>query len=76
MIRHWQQGVASGKWQNEPGLDRRQTRILRMVPDARRDEARTILTENPAELFGFDIDALQPIANRVCPTAEDLVGAT
>ncbi len=42
-IRHWQQGVASGKWQNEPGLDRRQTRILRMVPDARRDEARTIL---------------------------------
>lgn len=42
-IRHWQQGVASGKWQNEPGLDRRQTRILRMVPDARRAEARAIL---------------------------------
>jgi uncharacterized membrane protein len=42
-IRHWQQGVASGKWQNEPGLDRRQTRILRMVPDARREEARAIL---------------------------------
>ena len=42
-IRHWQHGVASGKWQNEPGLDRRQTRILRMVPDARRGEARMIL---------------------------------
>ena len=42
-IRYWQQGVASDKWQNEPGLDRRQTRILRMVPDARREEARTIL---------------------------------
>jgi len=42
-IRHWQRGVASGKWQNEPGLDRRQTRILHMVPDARRDETRTIL---------------------------------
>ncbi len=42
-IRQWQQGVASGKWQNEPGLDRRQTRILRMVPDARREEARAIL---------------------------------
>ncbi|MFQ5566809.1 MAG: periplasmic heavy metal sensor, partial [Paracoccaceae bacterium] len=42
-IRHWQHGVASGKWQNEPGLDRRQTRILRMVPDARREEARAIL---------------------------------
>ena len=42
-IRHWQQGVAGGKWQNEPGLDRRQTRILRMVPGARREEARAIL---------------------------------
>jgi len=42
-IRHWQHGVTSGKWQNEPGLDRRQTRILRMVPDARREEARAIL---------------------------------
>jgi uncharacterized membrane protein len=42
-IRYWQHGAASGKWQNEPGLDRRQTRILRMVPDARRGEARTIL---------------------------------
>ena len=42
-IRHWQYGVASGKWQNEPGLDRRQTRILHMVPDARREEAREIL---------------------------------
>jgi len=42
-IRHWQQGVASGKWQNEPGLNRQQTRFLRMVPDARREEARTIL---------------------------------
>ena len=39
------------------------------------DEVRTILTDNPAELYGFDVDALQPIANRVCPTAEGLVGA-
>jgi len=42
-VRHWQHGVASGKWQNEPGLDRQQTRFLRMVPDARREEAREIL---------------------------------
>ena len=42
-VRHWQQGGASGKWQNEPGLDRRQTRLLRMVPDARHEEARAIL---------------------------------
>ena len=42
-IRHWQQGVAGGKWQNEPGFNRQQTRFLRMVPDARREEARAIL---------------------------------
>jgi hypothetical protein len=36
---------------------------------------RTILTDNPAELYGFDIDALQPIADRVCPSVEELVGA-
>ena len=39
------------------------------------DEAWTILTHNRAELYRFDIDALQPIADRVCPTAEALVGA-
>ena len=31
------------KTANEPGLDRRQSRILRMVPEARRDAARAIL---------------------------------
>ena len=38
-----QQKVTSGKSQNEQGLDRRQTRILRMVPEARQDEAWVIL---------------------------------
>ncbi len=38
------------------------------------DEVRTILTDNPAALYGFDIETLQPIADRVCPTAEELVG--
>ena len=42
-IRHWQGGPFSSKQQNEPGLNRRQTRILRMVPETRHDEARTIL---------------------------------
>lgn len=37
-------------------------------------EVRTILTDNPAEVYGFDIDALQPIADRVCPTVDELVG--
>ena len=34
-IRHWQHGVASGKWQNEPGLDRPQTRNRPLVPAPR-----------------------------------------
>lgn len=41
--RHWQDASHNSKPANEPGLDRRQSRILRMVPEARRDEARTIL---------------------------------
>jgi hypothetical protein len=36
---------------------------------------RAILCENPARLYGFDLAALQPIADRVCPTVEDLVGS-
>jgi hypothetical protein len=39
------------------------------------DEVRTILTDNPAALYDFDTEALQPIANRVCPTADELLGA-
>ena len=39
------------------------------------DEVRTILTDNPAGLYDFDTEALQPIANRVCPTADELLGA-
>ena len=42
-MRHWQGGYYTNKPHNEPGLDRRQSRILRMVPDVRRDEAREIL---------------------------------
>jgi hypothetical protein len=42
-VRHWHGGSYHSKWQTEPGLDRRQSRVLHMVPDARRDEARTIL---------------------------------
>ncbi len=39
------------------------------------EDVRTILTDNPARLYGFDIEALQPIADRVCPTVQELVGA-
>ena len=41
--RHWQDDSDNSRPANEPGLDRRQSRILRMVPEARRGEARTIL---------------------------------
>jgi uncharacterized membrane protein len=48
-IRHWQEGPNSGRFQNEPGLDRSQSRILRMVPEARREEAREILLSRQEE---------------------------
>lgn len=34
------------------------------------DEATTILTENAARVYNFDIDALRPIAEQFCPTKE------
>ena len=39
------------------------------------DEVRTILTDTPAALYGFDVDSLQPIADRVGPTAAELTGS-
>ena len=42
-MRHRQDVPLSRMTHNEPGLDRRQTRILHMVPDQRRSEAREIL---------------------------------
>jgi uncharacterized membrane protein len=48
-LRHWQAESERVRQPNEPGLDRRQSRILRMVPEARRDEARTILLSRQDE---------------------------
>jgi len=42
-IRHWQFDSRDSRWRNEPGMDRQQSRILRMVPEARREDARVIL---------------------------------
>ena len=39
------------------------------------EETRMILTDNPAGIYGFDVDELQPLADEICPTVEDLVGA-
>ena len=35
-------------------------------------ELRLILGGNAAALYGFDLDALQPIADKVCPTIEEV----
>lgn len=38
------------------------------------DDVRAILTDNPARIYGFDVGSLQPIADRVGPSVEELVG--
>jgi predicted TIM-barrel fold metal-dependent hydrolase len=57
-----------GTW---PRTRKSLARCFRGIPI---DEARAILTDNPAKLYGFDVAALQPVADRVCPTTEELVG--
>ncbi len=39
------------------------------------EDVRAILTDNPARVYGFDVEALQPVADRVGPTMEELAGA-
>ena len=39
------------------------------------DEVATILTDNPARLYGFDLDVLRPIAERVGPDIDELQAA-
>jgi len=36
------------------------------------DETQTILGANAAEMYGFDVAALAPLADRIGPTPEDL----
>ena len=48
-LRHWQEG-SYGRVEAEPGLDRRQTRLLRMVPEEGREEARRILLSRTEEI--------------------------
>lgn len=38
-------------------------------------DVRAILTENPARIYGFDVAMLQPIADRVGPSMDEVVGA-
>lgn len=38
------------------------------------DDVRAILTDNPVRIHGLDVGSLQPIADRVGPSVEELVG--
>ena len=38
------------------------------------DEARAILGTNAAEAYGFDLDLLNPIAERVGPSLDEVIG--
>ena len=39
------------------------------------DEVRMILSDTPAEVYGFDLGTLQPVADRVGMTLEELGAA-
>ena len=38
------------------------------------EDVRAILTDNPARVYGFDVESLRPVADRVGPTMEELAG--
>jgi predicted TIM-barrel fold metal-dependent hydrolase len=57
-----------GTW---PRTRKSLARCFHGVPEK---DVRSILSENPARVYGFDLDVLQPIADRVGPTMQDLVG--
>src|SRR5262249_28954724 len=40
--------------------------------DVPADEVRAMTSENAAKVYGFDLDALQPIADRIGPTPEEI----
>ncbi len=58
-----------GTW---PGTQKSLRRCFKGLPI---EDVETILSSNPATLYGFDVEPLQAIANQVGPTAADLVGA-
>ena len=49
--------------------------ITRASPRTSAGVPSAITAPNPARIYGFDVDALQPIADRVCPSLKELTGA-
>lgn len=58
-----------GTW---PKTRKSLSRCFAGIPE---DDVRAILSGNPARLYGFELEALQPIADRVGPTMQELSGA-
>jgi predicted TIM-barrel fold metal-dependent hydrolase len=58
-----------GTW---PRTRKSLARCFAGIPEA---DVQAILTDNPAALYGFDVGALQPVADRIGPTFADLVGS-
>jgi predicted TIM-barrel fold metal-dependent hydrolase len=57
-----------GTW---PRTRKSLARCFNGIPE---EEMRAILTDNPARLYGFDVDALRPVAERIGPSVQELVG--
>ena len=57
-----------GTW---PRTRKSLARCFRGIPAA---EVHTILTHNPARVYGFDVAMLRPVADRVGPTIAELTG--
>ena len=77
LARRYEIGVGNIMWGNDfphpEGTWPYTKRILgEAFHDIPVDETEQILGLNAAEFYGFDVDALQPIADEIGPTAEDL----
>jgi predicted TIM-barrel fold metal-dependent hydrolase len=57
-----------GTW---PRTRKSLARCFKGIPIA---DVKKILSETPARVYGFDIETLQPIADQVGPTVDELVG--
>ena len=77
MARRYEIGVGNICWGNDfphpEGTWPHTAEFLRdAFHDIPTDETRAMLGTNAAEVFGFDVDALQPLVDRIGPTPGDL----
>ncbi len=77
MVRRYEIGVGNICWGNDfphPEGTWPHTRefLAKVFCDIPRDETAAMLGLNCAEIFGFDVEALQPLVDRIGPTPEEL----